>query len=134
MPVNYLAVLVSALAMMVVGWAWYSPMMFAKPWMALQNMTPDKEQGKKDMPKFMVLMFIGTLVTSSVMAHVVYAFGSDGVWGGVQAGIWMWLGFVAPVMMGNYMFGRRPAKLYAIDVFHTLVALVISGVILTVWM
>ncbi|MGH9885304.1 MAG: hypothetical protein ACREBE_07235 [bacterium] len=35
--VNYLAVLVSAVAIFMLGGLWYSPVMFAKQWVALQG-------------------------------------------------------------------------------------------------
>ena len=45
---NLLAVLVAAISTMVVGFLWYSPIMFAKPWMALMGYDPnDKEKMDK---------------------------------------------------------------------------------------
>jgi hypothetical protein len=38
---NYLAVLVTAIVNMVIGALWYSPFLFAKPWMAFNNMTSE---------------------------------------------------------------------------------------------
>src|SRR2546430_3690237 len=38
--VNYLAVLVAAVAVFVLGWLWYSPLLFYKPWMRLRGMDP----------------------------------------------------------------------------------------------
>ena len=44
--VNLWAVLVSALATMVAGFLWYSPMLFAKPWMVAMGYDPAKSAGQ----------------------------------------------------------------------------------------
>ncbi len=38
--VNYLAILVAAVGVFVLGWLWYSPLLFFKPWMRLRGMDP----------------------------------------------------------------------------------------------
>src|SRR5216684_1584610 len=38
--INFWAVLVSAIATMVIGFLWYSPMLFANPWMRLMGIDP----------------------------------------------------------------------------------------------
>jgi hypothetical protein len=47
-PINYLAVLVAALVPMIIGFAWYSPALFAKKWMAILGKT--EEEIKKSWP------------------------------------------------------------------------------------
>jgi uncharacterized membrane protein YjfL (UPF0719 family) len=38
--VNYIAVLVAAIVVFVLGWLWYSPLLFYKPWMRARGMDP----------------------------------------------------------------------------------------------
>src|SRR5207247_2062134 len=45
LPVNYVAVLVAAVAVFVLGWLWYSPLLFYKPWMRLRGMDPVAAMG-----------------------------------------------------------------------------------------
>ena len=40
--INYLAVLVAAIVIFVLGGLWYSPLLFAKRWTALQNRTEEQ--------------------------------------------------------------------------------------------
>ena len=40
MKINYLAVVVAAIAWFVVGSLWYSPLLFGKMWMELSGITP----------------------------------------------------------------------------------------------
>jgi len=48
---NLLAVLVAAISTMVVGFLWYSPILFAKPWMREMGYDPDDEAKTKEMQK-----------------------------------------------------------------------------------
>ena len=64
-PINYLAVVLAALAAMVIGFVWYGPL-FGKQWMALMGFTPQSmdEAKKKGMAKSYILMALGSLVMS----------------------------------------------------------------------
>lgn len=89
--INYLAVVVAAIAAMVLGFVWYGPL-FGKPWMQLMGFTKDTiDQMKgKGMTKNYVLMMVGALVMAYVLAHAL-EFASDytqtfGVTAGVMVG------------------------------------------------
>ena len=51
MGVNVWAVLVSALATMVVGFVWYSPLLFARRWTILMGYDPDDKAKLAEMRK-----------------------------------------------------------------------------------
>jgi hypothetical protein len=44
---NFLAILVAAVAAFVLGALWYSPVLFAKQWMKAHGYTPDKLEAMK---------------------------------------------------------------------------------------
>ena len=48
--VNYWAVLVAAVAVVGLGWLWYSPLLFFKPWMRLRGMDPVAAMAGAKMP------------------------------------------------------------------------------------
>ena len=48
--VNSLAVLVAAVAVFVLGWLWYSPLLFYKPWMRLRGMDPVAAMAGANLP------------------------------------------------------------------------------------
>jgi hypothetical protein len=83
-------------------------------------------------------MALGALAMSFVLAHaVIYAesyLGTSGIWGGVQAGFWNWLGFVAPVTLGTVLWEGKPWKLWFINVGYYFVGLPVIGVLLSIWM
>ena len=126
--VNYLAVILAAVAAMVVGSLWYGPL-FGNAWMKLVGISK-ADINKKEMPKLYGIMFIGALVEAYVLSHFIHYAGAYTLILGAKTGLWAWLGFVATTMVGNYMFAKRPMNLYYIDASYALVNLVIMGAII----
>ncbi|PYO83248.1 MAG: hypothetical protein DMD37_07615 [Gemmatimonadetes bacterium] len=48
--VSYPAVLVAAILVFVLGWLWYSPLLFYKPWMRLRGMDPVAAMAGANLP------------------------------------------------------------------------------------
>ena len=134
-PLNYLAILASAVAAMAIGAFWYSPFGFGKPWirlMGLSGMTMTPE-AKRKMQVSYALMFVGLLVTAYVLAHFVYITVVITLSEAFILGFWVWLGFIAPVMLGMVLWENRPWTLYLINVSYQLVNILVMSAILTLW-
>jgi len=129
---NYWAILVSALIQWFLGAAWYSPALFAKPWMAMVLVRPDSTK-KNSMIMGMITSFIGSLVTSLMLAHVVIWSHAATIAAGALIGLILWLGFIAAPLSASYIYEGRPFKLFAINTGYWLVGLLISGGLLAVW-
>lgn len=129
---NHWAILVSALIQWFLGAAWYSPALFAKPWMAMVFVRADSKR-KNSMIMGMIASFVGSLVTSLVLAHAVIWSGADSYGWGAFIGFLMWLGFIAAPLAASYIYEGRPFKLFAINTGYWLVGLVITGCLLAVW-
>jgi hypothetical protein len=127
---NHLAILVAALIQWILGALWYS-LFFAKPWMALTGHT--KGERPKGAVLSMISSFIGGLILSFVLAHVVGWSGATTFCWGAFIGFICWLGFVAAPLYSETIYERRPIKLFAINTGYWLVALLISGGLLAVW-
>lgn len=137
-PINYWAVLVGAISNMVLGFLWYGPL-FGKQWMALMAFTPEKmkEMKAKGMGKSYALLALGSLLMSYVTGHALIFASSylqiTGVAAGLMVGFWNWIGFVAPVTMGTFLWEGKSWKLWFLNAIYYLVALCIMGVILALW-
>ncbi len=75
MGVNLWAVLVSALATMVVGFVWYSPVLFARPWMVLMGYDPEDrakiaEMQKSAGPSYM-LSLVASVISAAVLGKII---------------------------------------------------------------
>ena len=133
--INYIAVVVAAVATMIIGSFWYSPLMFGNAWLKLSGMTQKQiqEAKKKGIVKTYFIAFIVSLVMSYVLAHFVDYTEAATVSGSLQLGFWIWLGFFATTQLNMVLWDDKPFKLYLIHVFHYLVALLIMSVILALW-
>ena len=133
--INYLAVLVATVASFVVGFAWYSPLLFIKPWMQLRGLDYHAEMSKgMKMPYgIMTVEFCSTLVIAFFIAEFA-AWVGVGVWlDGLVLGFWIWRGFYATTMLGPVLWEKVPLKLYAISAGRWLVSLLVMGAILGAW-
>ena len=130
-PINYLALLVATLAKGVLGWLWYSPMLFLKPWLQLSGVSDD--QMKTGMGKAIAVETIGNFVMAFVLVHAVHYAGARGVGQGAAVGFFNWLGFVFVIALTGAMYEKRPLKLVAINSGYQLVGLLVMGAIVAVW-
>lgn len=136
MDVNWVAVLVGGVINMVVGALWYSPLLFAKPWMESLGLSDKKlEEMKKqtNMGKTYGIMFVGALIMAYVMAMLVQVTNTTMLDTGAMLGFWMWLGFIAPTMLAGVLFEQKPLKWYFVSSGYYLVVLVLVGALLAVW-
>lgn len=129
--VNYLAVLIAALANYVIATVWYA-VLFSNLWKKLTGI-PDM---KPSLIK-MVIVFIGSVVISFVLLHSI-VFGNEylkmsGILGGLMGGFFSWLGFIAPVTLTNVIYEKRLWKLWLLDNSFWLVSLLVMGAILSAW-
>jgi hypothetical protein len=133
--VNYLAVLVSAIVGFFIGMLWYSLLLFGKMWMGLVGLGKKEleKEKQKSMVKSMVMAFVAVLVMSYVLAFFVDTANATSIVQGAKIGFWIWLGFIATVMLGMILWENKPCKLYLLNVSHYLVVLVVMGAILAVW-
>lgn len=134
--VNFLAVLAAAIVSMVVGALWYSPALFAKPWMAARGKTEADFQGdafKAAAMRGYLGAFIGALVAAFVLAlFVKWAFATSIVDGAV-VGLLAAIGFVGPAMVSLTLFEDRPSKLFSIGWGYYLVVFTLQGALLAAW-
>jgi hypothetical protein len=133
MKPNYLAIFVSALAYWLLGAVWYG-VVFSKPWMALEHLTPEQATAMGMNPIFpYVISFLLNLVIAFVLAQICAWRNANTAARGAALGILVWIGFVGPITYTTYMYEMRPRALYAINEFYALVGLCLMGAILGAW-
>lgn len=135
LEINYLGILLAGVAYMVVGFLWYSPLLFAKPWMKQMGYTMESiKKEQKQMGPFYGLSFLAALVTGFMMSHVMALsenfYNYPPVMTGLTTAFFMWLGFVAPVQLTDVIFGSKKWKLFVINTGYQLTALLAMGVVI----
>jgi hypothetical protein len=137
MGVNLWSVLVAAIATMVVGFLWYSPLLFARPWMVAMGYDPDDkaklEEMRKSAGKSYAIAFVASLVAAFVLGKIIDVTTVDTALYGMKIGFAVWLGFVTTVQLTAKLFGNQPTKLYLINTGYQLVCYLAMGAILAVW-
>ena len=137
-PVNYLAVIASAISNMVVGTLWFGPL-FGKQWIAMMGFTKEQIEKAKTagMQKTYAMAAVGALLMAYVMSHTL-TFAStymqvSGPSAGGSTGFWMWLGFAVPITMSSVLWEGKSWKLWGLTSGYYLVSLIIMGLILASW-
>jgi hypothetical protein len=131
------SVLVAAVAAMVVGFLWYSPLLFARPWMILMGYDPNDKaklaEMQKGAGKMYGLSFLASLVSALVLAKIIAITTVSSALYGMKVGFAVWLGFVTTVQLTSVLFAKQPVKLYLINTGYQLVCYLAMGAILAVW-
>ena len=134
---NLVAILVAAVATMVVGFIWYSPLLFAKPWMREMGYDPSDKARMEEMRKSAGPAYAGSFVAGLVSAFTLALFlhwtRAEGVHFGLMVGFHVWLGFVATVQLTNALFTKQSMKLFAINTGYQFVCYPVMSAILVAW-
>ncbi len=135
--VNLLSVLAAGIATMILGFVWYSPALFAKPWMRemgydLNDKAKLKEMQKSAGPTYGIA-FLAGLLSAFMLGKILSITPIDTALYGMKLGLGVWLGFVATVQLTGALFMKSSMKLFAINTGYQLVCYLVMGAILAVW-
>ena len=131
--INYWAVLIATIVSCVIGSLWYGPL-FGNTWMKLTGVSPKAMKAMQKKAKFsMIFQIIATLIMSAVLSLFVSALEIVGWPEGIGLGFWLWLGFLAPVLLGSILWEGKPVKLYILNAAYWLVNLCVMGAIIGLW-
>ncbi len=128
--VNWLAVVVAALCSFLVGGVWYSPLLFARPWMRANGF---REEDLRGAP--MARVFGGSFLLALVIAtNLAFFLGPDRTPAfGAAAGLAAGLGWVTASLGVLYLFERRPMALLLVNGGYNVVTYTLMGLILGAW-
>ena len=128
LDVNWLAVVLAALAGFVVGGLWYGPVM-GRRWMAAVGFTEEDVQGG-NMVKLYGFTFLLALLASWTLAHTFASYAKDLDFGiKVMTAFGVALGFIVPALWTNYLFQRANKALFWIDAGYWLLFYVAMGTV-----
>lgn len=161
MEMNFISVLVAAATTLVVGFIWYSPMLFANAWMKESGLT--EEQLKKgNMLKIFGLTFVFSIMIAMIMQVLtIHQFGALGMVGGpglaetakpsyaafmadygtvfrtfkhgALHGFMSGLFFAFPLIAINGLFEHKSWKYIFINAGYWIVSMTIMGAIVCGW-
>jgi hypothetical protein len=127
---NWLAIIVAAISAFVLGYFWYSNMLFGKRWMKENGFTAESAKNV-NMVKIFGLSFLLIVVASFNLGIFI---GKDaGAASGAIVGFHAGLGWVFTMMGVIYLFERRSFALFLINSIYCVVSLTVMGLIIGVW-
>ena len=122
---NYLAVLIAALA--AYGWGTVYYMTLSKQWLAAVGLTEIKRSATPFVISFIALLIMGFVLAGSI-GHL--GPGNVTVKNGIISGLIIWAGFVATTIFVNNAYPGRKYMLSVIDSIHWLGVLAIQGAVI----
>lgn len=129
---NHLAIIVCGVILWVLGAIWYSPALFAKPWMEILGISKGSSK-RGTMVLGMISSFICDLVIAFMLAHLIIWSAAPSFGWGVFIGCLVWVGFYGSINLPQNIYEGRPFKLFAINGGYWLLGLGLIGGILAVW-
>jgi hypothetical protein len=130
---NWLAVVVTTVILMVIGFVWYT--VFAKQWSAYTGWTREKIA---TLPQNQMMMSYGITIVAALLQTIAIGtllrvIGITGITTALGLGALVWLGFNAAPSAAAAAFEHRPWGLVVIQNGLYLVNFLVAAVILTVW-
>jgi hypothetical protein len=130
--INYLAVIVAAMASLALGTGWYG--LFAKPWMEEMGMTPEMASERAAVgARGYVAVGVSWLIAALALSMLVQLTRANGVVDGLWLGLIMGIGLLAASQVPHFSFEVKSLRLFMIDKGYPVTALAVAGIILGVW-
>ncbi|MEZ5925457.1 MAG: DUF1761 domain-containing protein [Hyphomicrobiaceae bacterium] len=128
--INYLAILVAAVASYVFGAVWY--MALSKVWINALGKTEAEFKARKPSALPFIIAFIAQLVMAFVLAGTIGHLGVDQVTpqNGIISALFVWAGFVMTTLVTNHGFQDAKRSLTVVDGLHWLGVLLIQGLVI----
>jgi hypothetical protein len=125
--INYLAVLIATVVTMVLGFLWYSPVLFSNAW--VKEMGLKREEMSGGSPYAYVLTALTALFGVFILAILVSMVGEKTIANGITVGLLIGISISVKIGM-NFLFESRSLKLFIITIGYHLVTYLLTGIII----
>lgn len=126
---HYGAILLAAITVFLVGWAWYSPLLFQKSWLRMSGL-PEPTRGQAPKPLLMLVGFGSYLVLAGTLDALFQIIGVGTLMVAWKIALLCWLGFVATLTLGMVTWEMKSWKLYFLHNGYHLISFMIIASIL----
>jgi len=131
--INWLAVLVAALAFFMLGALWYSKALFANSWIHHTKVDMSNGDATKGMAGIMLASFVLMFVVATGLAILVDRMELAGWMSGLKLGLLTGLCFGVTAISISYLYEKRSTTLHMINGGYTLIGNIIAAIIICVW-
>jgi hypothetical protein len=130
---NPLAVIVVSIIAFVFGGLWFSPLLFAKAWMAEVKITPESAKAAGWGKSRMAAAFLLTVVSTFALAVLLAAHGTCSPLKGARLGLFVGAALVGARKATTDLFEMRSLRYFLIVSGHDVAQFTLTGAILAVW-
>ncbi len=132
--INFLALLVAAIASFALGAIWYSPLLFSKAWQKAVGLS-DETMKNANMAVIFGSSFILIFLMNFGLAVILQGHAGRDIsaMSGALYGLLIGIFFIATSIAINMLYQRKSFTLWAIDAGYQVLYLAISGAILGAW-
>lgn len=128
--IRLIPAIIGAIGAMVLGFVWYSPVLFGKPWMKLSGYSAsDMESMKKGMVKTYGASFVAAIIMAAILGLVLSWYRPVSLVDSATVAFLVWLGFVATTMITTVLFDKKPFNLFLINSGYQLASILVMAMI-----
>lgn len=128
---NWLAVVMAALAYFVLGALWYTDALMGRQYRAALGIDADSQGTPEVGP--LVVNFVGWLVAALALGLIAVAIGADGFVDGLVLGLVVGVGAVLTQVLVTSGYEGRGNALLKVNAPYVLIGYAVMGVILATW-
>lgn len=128
---NWLAVFAAAVSAFALGGLWYSPVLFGRAWMSVNNLT-EADLAKGNMTKIFGLALVFEVIMAANLAAFLAEPKTSAAWA-ATAGFLAGFGWVALAIATIALFERRSWKYTVINGGYMTLSFVVMGLIIGAW-
>lgn len=131
--INWLAVLVAAVAYFAVGGLWYSKILFANSWVKYSGVNMSDPNARKGVAQIMLTSFFLMVVVSVGLALLITRIQASGWMTGLKIGLITGICFSAAAISISYLYEKKPMGLHLINGLYNIVGSAVAGMIIAAW-
>ena len=129
---NWVGILLSTLAAIVVAGIWYSPIVFGKMWQKEAKIKDKELRGGSPVKYIVALTMI--LLTAIVLQRFIIITNPQTMFEAIKVAAWIWLGFVVTYVVAGGLFEKVSTKLMLIDLSgQVLILMAMSATLYLFW-
>lgn len=137
--INLTAVFIATIVGYLVGWAWYSPILWQKPWMAARGDTGEywKKNGRKEMPRMITYGLLTTFAQVFTIAVFLALVGTETLLQTTQVSLLLCFGLTVTLRFSDLLYtalpphwGKRAQIIFFVDAGYQIALFLIASTIL----
>ncbi len=130
--INVVAVVIAAVVSFLLGWLWYSQVLFGNTWMKALGKTKEDimKGGRQAMFKGMVISFLEALIVAVAIAHFFNLGGGTTIGMAIETALVCWFAFVVMLDLVTRTYEQSNMTLFYLHAGYRLFEFIIIALIL----